>query len=66
MNEIYLHLDAKAVQEMNDLKNFYKLPSTLATIRVGLNLLMTAKKIEESNGQLIAKKDDKQTIINIV
>lgn len=65
MSEICLHFDNKAQREIEGLKSFYNLPSTASAIRLGLSLLLTAKNIEESNGQLVAKKDGLQTVIKL-
>lgn len=65
MSEICLHFDDKAKREIESLKSFYNLPNTASAIRLGLSLLLTAKDIEQANGQLIAKKDDLQTVIKL-
>lgn len=65
MSDICLHFDSKARKEIENLKSFYNLPDAAAAIRLGLSLLLTAKDIAQSNGQLIAKKDNMQTIIKV-
>ncbi len=65
MSNICLHFDSKARKEIENLKSFYNLPNAAAAIRLGLSLLVTAKNIEESDGQLIAKKDNMQTVIKL-
>lgn len=65
MSDLCLHFDHKAIKEIERLKSFYNKPNAVSLIRLGLSLLSTVKDIEESNGQLIAKKDNMQTIIKV-
>jgi hypothetical protein len=65
MSDICLHFDARARQEVEDLKSYYDSPNTASLIRLGFSLLRTVKDIQQSDGQLIAKKDNMQTIIKV-
>lgn len=65
MASLILKLDDAAEQEIARLQKYFDVTSKAQVIRKGLALLKVAAQIKETNGQLIARKGDKERIIFI-
>jgi hypothetical protein len=65
MGILNLKLDRKAEKEIEKLKKHYGSSSKADVIRKGLALLKVASEIEDTHGELIARKDGKESRIII-
>lgn len=65
MSDLNLNLSKTAVNSIAELKHYFGTESDAEIIRKALTLLKIAKKIDETHGQLIAKKGDKESRIVI-
>lgn len=63
MSNLTLNLDKKAVKEIEALKQHYGASSKAEVIRKGLALLKIASQIEDTEGELIARKGDRESRI---
>jgi len=65
MSNLTLSLDETAEQTLQRLKTHYRVGSKAEVIRKALTLLDIASEIEETKGELLARKGDKETRIII-
>lgn len=65
MSNLTLNLDKTAEETLQRLKNHYRVGSKAEVIRKALTLLDIASEIEETKGELLARKGDKETRIII-
>jgi hypothetical protein len=65
MSNITLHIDETMEKEIEGLKKHYNASSKAEVFRKSLALLKVASQVEETNGELIARKGDKETKIII-
>lgn len=63
MSNITLHIDEKMDKEIEKLKKHYNATSRAEIFRKSLALLKVASQIEETDGELIARKGDKESRI---
>lgn len=63
MSNITLNFDREMEQEISELKKHFHASSKAEVIRKALGLLKVAKKVQETDGELIARKDNKETLI---
>ncbi|MDP4145621.1 MAG: hypothetical protein Q8936_14235 [Bacillota bacterium] len=63
MTELNLELDHKASQTMNDLMNFYNINNRADLISKAIYLLKIAAHIDQTHGELFARKGDHETKI---
>lgn len=63
MTEITLEFNADAAQTINDLRKHYGM-NTAEIFKKGIGLLKLAAHIEDTQGQLIARKGNHDTILN--
>jgi hypothetical protein len=61
MSIVTVEFDTEARKLMDGLKRYFRLRSDVDVIRRGIVLLDMAKDIEESEGKLVAKKDNFET-----
>jgi hypothetical protein len=63
MFQLALELDNKAQKSINDLMNHYRVNSRAEIISKALAILKTVSYIEETNGELFARKGNQETKI---
>lgn len=63
MLELELQLDNKAQESLNELMNYYKVGSRAEIVTKALVMLKIAAHVEQTNGQLLARKGNRETEI---
>lgn len=63
MSNLTLTLDKKAEETVEKLKEHYGATSKAEIFRKGITLLNIARQVEDTHGELIARKGDKETRI---
>lgn len=63
MSNLTLNLDKKAEKSINDLREHYGATSKAEIIRKALALLQVAAEIDVNKGELLARKNNKETKI---
>ncbi len=63
MSELYLELDNQAQKTITDLMRHYKISSRAEIISKALGVLKTAAHIENTKGELFARKGNHETKI---
>lgn len=63
MSNLTLNLDKKAEKSIDELREHYGATSKAEIIRKALALLQVAAEVDVSNGELVARKDNKETRI---
>jgi hypothetical protein len=63
MSNLTLNLDEKAEKSINKLREHYGASSKAEVIRKALALLQVAAEIDSTNGELVARKNNKETKI---
>jgi hypothetical protein len=63
MSNLTLNLDEKAEKSINKLREHYGASSKAEVIRKALALLQVAAEIDYTNGELVARKNNKETKI---
>lgn len=63
MSNLTLNLDSKAEKSIESLREHYGATSKAEVIRKALALLQVAAEVDSTNGELVARKDNKETKI---
>lgn len=63
MTELNLQLDNVAIKNINKLMNYYNINSPAGVISKAISLLNVATYINKTSGELIARKEGKESII---
>ncbi len=63
MSNLTLNLDEKAENSIDKLRKHYGASSKAEVIRKALALLQVAAEVDATNGELVARKDNKETKI---
>lgn len=63
MIELALELDNIAKKSIDDLMSYYNINNRAAVIQKAISLLKVAAHIEKTNGELFARKGEKETRI---
>lgn len=63
MTELTLQFDQRATQSINDLMHHYKVKNKAALISKALSVLKIAAYVDQTHGELFARKGDNETKI---
>ena len=65
MNEVTLHFDNMALKSIQDLMKYYKIKSKAELIAKAISLLKIVAYIDNTQGELVARKGEDETRIFI-